>query len=100
MIFDPDEFQRLAEWLAVQRGDEAGLRTAISRLYYAAHLTATRRASLKGWFIPTGRGGDHGGVIRALANRGWRDRAGQLRRLLELREHADYHLDSAAGPFN
>jgi hypothetical protein len=100
MAFDPGDFEELADWLAVQRADEAGLRTSISRLYYAAHLAATRGAYAKGWFTPTGGGKDHGGVIRALTNRGLRDRAGQLRKLLELREHADYHLDCAVGEFN
>lgn len=100
MAFDPDEFERLADWLMSQRTDEASLRTSISRLYYSAHLVATHRAFAKGWFSPTGRGEDHRGVIRALTSHGQRARAGQLRRLLELREHADYHLDCASGPFN
>lgn len=100
MVFDPDEFQRLADWLVAQRTDEASIRTSISRLYYSAHLLATHRASAKGWFSPTGRGEDHGGIIRALRSKSGRIRADQLRRLLELREHADYHLDCTVGPFN
>lgn len=100
MAFDPDDFQRLADWLAAQRTDEASVRTSISRLYYSAHLIATHRAFMKGWFLPTGRGGDHGAVIRALRNKIGRVRADQLERLRELRDHADYHLDCAQGPFN
>jgi uncharacterized protein (UPF0332 family) len=40
--FDPREFLRLAEELAKRGHDEAALRSAISRAYYAAYWVARR----------------------------------------------------------
>jgi hypothetical protein len=51
-------------------------------------------------WVPTGTGTDHRGVIRAL-NRGTTTRlASLLEQLLELREHADYHVEAADTIFN
>jgi hypothetical protein len=41
--FDPIELNGVAASLIVAGGDEAKLRSAIGRLYYAAHLTARER---------------------------------------------------------
>lgn len=94
MPFNVKDFYELAQWLVDQRKDESSLRTAISRIYYAAHLIALQKLIQKGW-TPTGRGKDHDGVIRELRSRRFRNQGDQLKSLLELREHADYHVDTA-----
>lgn len=93
MPFAPKDFHTLALWLSQQRTDETSLRTAISRVYYAAHLLAVERLVQRGW-EPTGTGADHGGVIRELRSRRTRNLGDRLEQLLELREHADYHLEA------
>ena len=95
MTFNPIDFYDLAQWLVDQRDDASGLRTAISRVYYAAHLIARERLIQKNWWTPTGSGADHDGVIRELRNRRFRLQGDRLKRLLELREHADYHLEAS-----
>ncbi len=94
MTFNPINFYELAQWLVDQRIDESSLRTAISRVYYAAHLIALEKLVQKNW-TPKGRGEDHGGVIRELRTRKFRQLGDRLKRLLELREHADYHLEAS-----
>lgn len=94
MAFDPKDFYTLAHWLIEQKTDESSLRTAISRVYYAAHLIARERLVQKSW-TPKGSGADHDGVIRELRNRRFRQQGDHLKRLLELREHADYHLEAS-----
>ena len=95
MPFAPKDFHTLAVWLSQQRpDDEASLRTAISRVYYAGHLLAVERLVQRGW-APKGTGDDHMGVIRELNRGRTRHLAGRLRQLLEFREHADYHLEAA-----
>jgi len=91
--FAPKDFHTLALWLSQQRTDEASLRTAISRVYYAAHLLAVERLVQRGW-EPKGTGDDHMGVFRRLDRGATRHLAVKLRTLLELREHADYHLEA------
>ena len=93
MPFAPKDFYTLALRLSQQRTDEASLRTAISRVYYAAHLLAVERLVQKGW-EPKGTGDDHMGVFRRLNRGATRHLAVKLRALLELREHADYHLEA------
>lgn len=61
MPFDAKGFYDLALWLVQQRTDEASLRTAISRVYYAAHLLAVQRLIQKGWEAK-GTGDDYGRV--------------------------------------
>ncbi len=96
---DAKDFSHLATWLVEQRTDEASLRTAISRIYYAAHLVAVRKLVEKGW-EPRGRGDDHGRVIHELRDRRYRNLADRLHRLRALREHADYHLEPGASILN
>jgi hypothetical protein len=88
--FDAKGFYDLALWLVQQRNDEASLRTAISRTYYAAHLLAVQRLIQKGWEAK-GTGDDHGRVLHELRRGRTRNLAGMLDRLREFREHADYH---------
>jgi hypothetical protein len=100
MSFVPKDFHDLALWLASQRADESSRRTAISRIYYAVHLTARERLLERGWLTPTGKGDDHARVIRELRTRRFRDRGDQLRYLRELREHSDYHVSAVHGVLN
>ena len=44
--------------------------------------------------MPSGKGDDHGLVIRELRTRRFRDRADELRYLKDLREHSDYHVNA------
>jgi len=92
--FAATDFHTLALWLIQNRTDEASLRTAISRVYYAGHLLAVQRLMTRGW-EPKGTGEDHRGVIRELRRGRTRHLADKLTLLLELREHADYHLEAA-----
>lgn len=94
LAFNPKDFYELAYWLVNQRQDESTLRTAISRVYYSAHLIALERLVRKNW-TPKGTGDDHRGVIRELRTRRFRLHGDYLYRLLELREHADYHLEAS-----
>ena len=94
MPFAAKDFYTLAIWLTQQRVDEASLHTAISRVYYAGHLLGVQRLRQKGW-EPKGSGDDHSGVIRELNRGRTRRLAIDLRELLELREHADYHVEAA-----
>ena len=100
MSFTPKDFYDLALWLISQRGDESSVRSAISRAYYGAHLLACEKLIEKNWWTPTGTGIDHDGVIRALRQRRTRQLGDNLRSLLELREHADYHLDATLSKRN
>ena len=93
MAFDPKSFLDLAKWLIDQSQSESHVRTAISRAYYAAHHIALEKLAEKNWITPTGTGADHDAVIRELRNRKTRQLGDNLKRLLELRQHADYHLD-------
>ena len=93
MPFAAKDFHTLAIWLIQQNTNEASLRTAISRVYYASHLLAVERLVLKGW-NPTGSGQDHTGVIRRLNQGRTRHLANKLRKLYELRQHADYHIEA------
>jgi hypothetical protein len=92
MAFDPSQLNDVAEALISCGTDEARLRTAIGQLYYAAHLTGREKLRNRGW-TPTGKGKDHGLVIKELAKRNLTFESGQLSSLKELREHADYHLE-------
>jgi uncharacterized protein (UPF0332 family) len=100
LAFDPKDFYDLARWLVTQSHDESKLRTAISRVYYAAHHIALERLVQKNWMTPSGTGNDHGAVIRELRNRRTRQLADNLSKLLELRQHADYHLDATLSARN
>lgn len=97
MPFDPQQFKILADWLVGERADEASFRTAISRVYYAAHLRAReglirRRPGV----IPSGNFGSiHSAVIRELRRGPTNSISFNLDAWRKLREHADYHLDSA-----
>lgn len=89
MNFDPIRFLRIAELVAGASDDEAGLRTAVGRAYYACLLEAREKLG-----VQTRSGRVHEEVIGLLRRRD--RRAGdQLDRLRELRGLADYHLTVA-----
>ena len=94
MAFDAHEFRTLAEWLVANQPHEASLRTAISRIYYAAHLLARESLRTKHGWEPTGRGDDHSAVIRELRRGKTTSLGFNINELRRLREHADYHLES------
>jgi len=53
MVFDWTQYLVLAEELAMHSNDEASLRSAVSRAYYAAFCTARNRLLQEGEEIPT-----------------------------------------------
>jgi hypothetical protein len=88
--FDPGEFLALAVKLSTTEPTEAAYRTCINRLYYACHLTGIYSTAAKGWFVPAHSAADHRGLVTCLKGRvSWYT---QLEDLLEMREHADYHI--------
>lgn len=98
--FDPTGFLEVARALAEPTDAwplEASARSSVSRAYYAAHLLAVDalRRKRPGW-SPTGKGDDHGRVIRELALGKTRRIAERLTDLRKRREHADYHVDPIA----
>ncbi len=92
MPLDPDLFLVQARRLARTAENEADYRSAISRAYYACHLTA--RDALFG--VDAGGGGrpSHWAVINSVA-RAEENAADRLRRLKRVREVADYVTDSS-----
>ena len=72
MSFDWADYLKLAEALtrdpASPGPEEASLRTAISRAYYAAYRSASTLAAGRGEIIPTGLASDHGLVINHFRN--------------------------------
>ena len=93
--FDPEEFLLLAERL-VRSNNEAEVRTAIGRAYYAVFLKA-RTNLLLSRFVQTGSARDHGLVAGALADE---DNVLELGRLRQARNRADYRLDLWTNPRN
>lgn len=92
MPLDPELFLVQARRLARTAENEADYRSAVSRAYYACHLTA--RDALFG--VDAGGGGrpSHWTVIASVAGAGEND-ADRLRRLKRMREVADYVTDSS-----
>ena len=94
MPLDPELFLGQARRLASDAENEADYRSAISRAYYACHLTA--RDALFG--VDAGGGGrpSHWAVINSVDKVPGRHRdARRLRRLKRMREVADYVTDSS-----
>jgi len=91
--FDAEEFLELSKRLVCHEPNEAGYRTAINRAYYACHLIGCESTAKKGWFTPQYNGRDHAGLWRTLKGKNtW---GYKLQVLYELREHADYHIDTS-----
>lgn len=91
--FNAEEFLDIGKKIADRYASECGYRTAIGRVYYACHLIGSDATTQKGWF--PGRhydGRDHLGLCRALKEQNQKQIEYKLRDLIELREHADYHV--------
>ena len=84
--FEPTEFLRVAYALATEDADEAALRTAVGRAYYALFLIARDKLGV----VTTEK--VHGEVIGILNRRNRTRIANQLSSLLNLRLAADYQL--------
>ena len=88
--FDPVELLRIARSLAANTNDEAALRVAVGRAYYALFLTARERLNVKS------KKGEsvHVKVVAAVKgeNLALGERLDKLRRL---RSSADYNLTSS-----
>ncbi len=90
--FDPIGFLQLAKLLALKdTPDQAELRTAISRAYYAVHLHARERLAATGAMKSTRTGRDHQLVIETLRRAGG-PQGDQVDRLRVERNCADYEL--------
>ena len=91
--FNAKEFFELGLKIADAYDNECGYRTAIGRIYYACHLIGSDATGQKGWFPRrTYSAADHSALCKVLKERGPRGVGDKLRDLLELREHADYHI--------
>ena len=94
MAFDPQDFLSLAQNLTnTSTANEAELRTAVSRAYYAVHLRARETLVAAGQMKSTNSGADHGIVISKLRNRGG-SLGDQVDWLRVRRIRADYRLGS------
>ncbi len=91
--FNAKEFFELGLKIADAHDNECGYRTAIGRVYYACYLIGSDATEQKGWFPNrTYSAADHSALCRVLKAQGLRGVGDKLRDLLELREHADYHI--------
>jgi hypothetical protein len=90
--FDAEQFFDIGRKIANKYANEGGYRTAIGRVYYACHLIGSDATKQKGWFAPRNRAEDHSGLCRALKDHNQTQIENKLRDLIELREHADYHI--------
>ncbi|MFH0810254.1 MAG: hypothetical protein V2A77_07295 [Pseudomonadota bacterium] len=90
-MFDPSSFLQLAKKL-ILNGDEASLRSAVSRAYYAVFLTARQRLEALGRTDSRNRGfPTHNFVWSELENQPLWSQIGQDgRRLHGARKNADY----------
>ena len=94
MPFDPQDFLYLAQkFTSASTANEAELRTAISRAYYAVHLRAREMLIAAGQMQSTNSGADHKIVISELRNRGG-SLGDQVDWLRVRRNRADYRLGS------
>jgi hypothetical protein len=98
--FDPREFIHLCEELlnnlsgavvATSGPDQAKVRTAIGRSYYAAFLAAREKLSSMGNITPRGGSQDHRLVVDSLGGER-SDLGGKMYRLRLKRNRADYNL--------
>ena len=94
MSFEWKNYHKLADHIkdGINRVDkEACQRSAVSRVYYAAHCKSRNYHRGRGTFIPKNTGEDHMGLINHLKGLG---KTGQSNRLLALfgwRIQCDYH---------
>jgi uncharacterized protein (UPF0332 family) len=95
-MFDWDEFLKLAKELA-QQNDEASLRTAISRIYYAVYWKARIQLEKEGFVVRFGIGrGSHEQVWDEYNNRQGNDNKKIFKFGVELKRNrtkADYKAE-------
>ncbi len=84
--FDPEQFFRLAEELGLRDDDEAALRAAVGRAYYACVLLAAQVTGT-GW-----KTGFHSQLARDLEEMDHRSLASYMGVMRNLRDTADYSL--------
>lgn len=95
MPFDPQDFLRFAQALVGDPAQgEPGLRSAVSRAYYAVHLHARESLISSGGFQATHTGADHQAVIAGIRARGG-PAGDQIDWLRVRRIRADYRLQSS-----
>jgi len=98
MRFDWAEFLNLARYLqgdsTVAFSQEAGLRTAVSRAYYAAFGHAVEFARVKLRYRPTYDWQDHRNVRQHFVNSGKVDIAQGLEEMRQWRNDCDYRSDA------
>ena len=92
----PFDLLALAEELS-HRADEASLRCAASRAYFAAFLHCRNVASSELGFSPTGFARDHLAIRRAIGESN-AQAAARLENLRKERNRADYEVDEDFGP--
>lgn len=96
-MFDPELFFSQAERLAQPGGGEEDYRTAVSRVYYACHLTARDRmfgVDAANWG-QDGRPSHYAVISAAVASPVPRVDGERFNRLKLMREKADYVCDPA-----
>lgn len=91
--FDPVGFFEAAQDLLSLGRDERYLRSAISRAYYACFHMA-RLGCRRKWLWQPPETGQHRAVVRKLREQHQTFLARELLKLPNLREHADYDLDT------
>jgi uncharacterized protein (UPF0332 family) len=96
MAFNPLRWLELAAELGL-RDDEAALRTAVGRAYYAVWLATLASLVISGRYESREGREDHRGVIRALRANRRGAAANHLQELARLRETADYEQEAAVG---
>ena len=94
MSFDWREYLNLSRFLGRQTGNgfaqEAALRSAVSRAYYAAFCHARNYARDRHGFRPRDRAEDHSGVREHFRRRGKATISEELDSLRQLRNVCDY----------
>ena len=94
--FEPKEYLDFSSKIIQQDKSQSALRTAINRFYYACFLIGIEALEKKGWYNRSFSGEDHRRVWEILRRHRNPSGAGdELQKLYRLREHADYHTDSA-----
>lgn len=92
MPFNWEEYNQLARNLQnpASHPDEAALRCAVSRAYYALHCQARNFAISRKGFKPNPYGSDHSRVIEAFKTGPYSQVGRVLRELREYRENCDF----------
>ncbi len=90
MPFDPLDWLRTAESLALSIDDEAALRASATRYYYAVWLKSLLALEANGLYTRRNGREDHQGVVRALKLNRRHQVGDELQNLARLRERADY----------